>query len=201
LQFSSQLNKSCLDKEEGKTQNEIRKIFRCGRRTVSADYEYLRQQGHHIRTSGEIENGRWAGIIKAVKEQRTWFTQRGITPTLRAMFYRLYSLGLVPNTHNAYVSLSEETAIARRGYDWDYKYEEWKECTKYVRLDIHCFLDESRWTLGEYDDSEPEYPEPPEDPEEYINDAIQTLKNAPNEYELQKYLHLDLNWLTSFHLP
>jgi hypothetical protein len=166
--------------DDKKSQKEMKQRLRCRGSKIGEAYEYWRSQGFDMRKSGEPYKPIWTTIIQAVADNLSWFEQRGIKPTVRAMFYRLYSLRLLPNTHNAYVSLSEETAIARRGYEWDNKTQEWKECTKYIKLDIHCFIDESRSTLGRFDDDEPE---DPEDPEEYIDGAIQTLKDAPKEYD------------------
>jgi hypothetical protein len=155
-----------------------------GSRIVAA-YDYNRQQGRHMRKSGEPIDPRWPDIIQAVADNLSFFTEKGIKPTVRAMFYRLYSLEKLRNTHNEYVSFSEETAIARRGYEWDDINEEWKECKKYIKLDINCFADESRWPLKHYDDSDPIDPidpKPPKDPEDYIHSAIHEMKMAPYWY-------------------
>lgn len=135
---------------------------------------------HKYHISGDPINPVWPAIIQAVADNLSWFTERGIKPTLRAMLYRLYSLGLIANTHNNYTDLSTETAIARRGYEWDDNSHTWRKCTKYPKLDIDCFIDESRQKLDNgYNDERATDPEPPH---KYINRWIKWLKEAPDEY-------------------
>ena len=42
---------------------------------------------------------------------KIWFHEYGITPSLRSIFYRLISLGIIPNTENFYKRLSSVTVI------------------------------------------------------------------------------------------
>jgi hypothetical protein len=61
--------------------------------------------------------------------------EQNIAPTLRTMFYRLVSLQVIPNTNQAYKSLSRETVKARKSgiIPWD------------------AFSDEGRLVLGDLD--------------------------------------------------
>jgi hypothetical protein len=52
-------------------------------------------------------------VLPAVKERLAHFNNRGINPTLRAMFYALFSLKVFPNTETYYKSLSHYTTIWR----------------------------------------------------------------------------------------
>lgn len=99
-------------------------------------------------------------LLPKVKERLSFFGKRGIPrPTLRAMFYALVSLGILPNTKSYYVSLSAHTVV-------------WRE--NHV-IPIDCFLDESRHVIEDFDD---EY----ESPQEYIDRLTEDLKNAALEY-------------------
>src|SRR5207253_9835755 len=117
------------------------------------------------------------------REKLDIFQTQGIAqPTLRAMFYALYSLGIIPNTKSAYTTLSRITARAR---------EE-------GQLPIDCFADQSRQVIRRFDD---EY----ESPEDYIERGILHLANASTEYrkaiprwyEQPEYVEV---WIEKMHL-
>jgi len=63
--------------------------------------------------------------------------------------------------------------------------------TNLPSLPLYCFRDEKRATIGDTDINKyPVEPTPadwPEDPEEYIDDAIQALKDAPEDYDGKCY--------------
>jgi DNA-directed RNA polymerase delta subunit len=59
---------------------------------TSQDYKMTRQKQKHLD---------WAEIIKKVQEKLLEYEKRKIKPTLTAMFYRLYSKGLIRNTRKS----------------------------------------------------------------------------------------------------
>lgn len=61
-------------------------------------------------------------IVENVKDSLdNFFKPRGIKPTLRTMFYRLYSLGIIPNTKYSYHRLGKLLVNARKDgiISWD----------------------------------------------------------------------------------
>jgi hypothetical protein len=101
----------------------------------------------------------WWYIIQEVISLLRWFSQLGVTPTLRTMFYRLVSMEVIPNTEQSYKTLSSATVKAR----------------KTGKLPWDCFSDQGRQVLvgfkGQYTT-----------PEEFIQVGINYLKNAPHSY-------------------
>ena len=63
----------------------------------------------------------WKYIIQEVISSLLWFSQLGIRPTLRTMFYRLVSIEIIPNTEQSYKTLSSATVKARKKGEipWD----------------------------------------------------------------------------------
>jgi hypothetical protein len=98
-------------------------------------------------------------VMPAIKERLDDFTQRGITPTLRAMFYALVSLRVIPNDQGKYQYLSEITARARENGE----------------LPMDCFADQSRRIIQDFNDVY-------QSPEQYIDKAIGHLQHAPANY-------------------
>jgi hypothetical protein len=98
-------------------------------------------------------------IMPAIKERLNAFNQRGITPTLRAMFYALVSLRVIPNLQPQYQYLSHFTARARENGE----------------LPIDCFADQSRRIIQDFNDTY-------ETMEEYIGRGISHLENATHDY-------------------
>jgi hypothetical protein len=122
---------------------------------------------------------RWYNIIRELQKEIPEYTERrGTKPASRTMFYHLQDLGLIKAHEDS--AYPKATVLARLG---------WTDSNgelMYPKLDIDCFSDNSRLTSGEYDDDEPEEPiEPGEipDPDEYIEDAISKLQEAPDNYE------------------
>lgn len=109
----------------------------------------------------------WPSIIKKVQEELLEYEKREIKPTLRAMFYKLYSKGVIRNTRSDYSGLSEHTAEARE--NWIRKVGDEDE-----RLPPDCFLDEIHSVL-EIDDVY-------RSPEERIDKYIKTLTELPEKY-------------------
>lgn len=68
------------------------------------------------------------GVVERISQELPSFEERGITPTLRTLFYRLASLEVIPNTNQAYKQLSNVTVEARKD----------------GRLKWDCFADEGR---------------------------------------------------------
>jgi hypothetical protein len=102
--------------QQDKPQAFIAKELHISTLTIQSDFKYLKVQGHEIREyKREGVSDKWLNIIKRTKEELSWFTKLGIKASLRAMFYRLYSLGLLSNTEGEYNELSKKSAAARRG--------------------------------------------------------------------------------------
>lgn len=100
-------------------------------------------------------------VLPVVTERLHIFKSQWIEhPTLRSMFYALYSLGIIPNTKSACTTLSRITSDVTR--------EE-------GRLPGDCFADQSRNVVQDFDD---EY----DSPEDYIERGILHLANASTEY-------------------
>ncbi len=87
------------------------------------------------------------------------FEAAGYKPTLRAMFYRLYSRGLIPNTSTTYDSLSRATVEAR-----------WKG-----QLNMDCFADNSRQVIGDFNERYVT-------PEELNEEKIEYLSRITDDY-------------------
>jgi hypothetical protein len=64
----------------------------------------------------------WKAVLDGVDQALTFFRSQNVKPTLRTLFYNLYSKGLLPNTKTAYQSLSKHLVEARkqRRYEWDF---------------------------------------------------------------------------------
>jgi hypothetical protein len=102
----------------------------------------------------------WKTIIEnELKQELGLFREQGYKPTLRAVYYRLYSRGLFPNTKNTYQSLDRATVEAR----WS------------GRLRIDCFADNARQVIGDFNDAY-------QSPEAYLQHVIDFIKAAPEAY-------------------
>ena len=122
----------------------------------------------------------WRQIVQWVKDQlETVYNPMGIKPTLRTMFYRGYSLGVIHNTVYDYNRLSGVTTQAReysQGIGWNSK-RSGKLYKYFVDLPINCFADNTRQPLRpSYEISDYQ------SPEAYIADRIDDLKNITNHY-------------------
>jgi hypothetical protein len=89
-------------------------------------------------------------VMPAIKDRLQDFNSRGINATLRAMFYALVSLGVMPNNQAKYQYLSEFTARARENGE----------------LPIDCFADRSRRVVQDFNDIY-------QSPGQYIDKIIQ----------------------------
>ncbi len=76
----------------------------------------------------------WKVVVDIVKEELKPYQIQGFAPSLRTMFYRLYSKGVLPNTEYHYNQLSKVTADARMDR----------------RLPIDCFSDSSRNMIADF---------------------------------------------------
>jgi hypothetical protein len=86
---------------------------------------------------GERKKLDWKHIIEVVESDiLPYFNQQGVKPTLRTLFYALYSKGLIPNTKSAYKQLSKQLVKARKNqqFAWDF------------------LEDRTRYTLGNFED-------------------------------------------------
>jgi hypothetical protein len=101
----------------------------------------------------------WKKIIEIIKAELNLYYNQGYKPTLRSIFYRLYTKKLIPNTSSAYNSLVRATVKARLD----------------DRLPIDCFADNSRNVIGNFNETFFE-------PNDYINRSLSVIKNIPEEY-------------------
>ena len=101
----------------------------------------------------------WKNIIEIIREELNIYHNQGYKPTLRSIFYRLYTKNLIPNTSSAYTSLDRATVKARVD----------------GRLPINCFADNSRNVLGNFNEIYYE-------PNEFIDRSLNIIKNIPVEY-------------------
>jgi len=64
----------------------------------------------------------WKKVLDEIDGALRYFTEQGVKPTLRTLFYYLYSKGLIPNTKSAYKGLSRVLVGARKEgrYQWDF---------------------------------------------------------------------------------
>jgi len=65
---------------------------------------------------------RWREVLVVVDSAVAYFRGEGVKPTLRTLFYYLYSKGVIPNTRSAYKRLSTVLVNARKAgrYEWDF---------------------------------------------------------------------------------
>jgi hypothetical protein len=94
-------------------------------------------------------------VIPKVAEKLRAYTYR---PTVRGMFYNLVSDGILQNTPKQYKSLISALSVARRNGS----------------IPMDAFVDNTRWI----DDISDQY----QKPEEYVQDIIDVLKTARNDY-------------------
>jgi hypothetical protein len=107
----------------------------------------------------------WSKVIDEVKTSLVWFQRHGVPrPSLRTIFYRLVSLGIIPNTNQSYKSLSAATVKARKSGEipWD------------------CFSDHGRQVLGNFQENY-------RSPKQFIQQGIDFLKNAPQKYTIPRW--------------
>jgi hypothetical protein len=64
---------------------------------------------------------KWDKVLEAVDLAMAQFTSMGVKPTLRTIFYWLYSKQIIPNNQSSYQMLSRKIRDARMEgrYDWD----------------------------------------------------------------------------------
>ena len=123
----------------------------------------------------------WYAIIERVSIELSFYSRQGLVPSLRKMYYRLIELGVLKKSKSNYDHLAENTAEARRGIKRDYITP-----SKFPKLPIDCFRDDTRDTIGRWDASEPSDPTPatePDDPIEVTRRAIQDCKDAILNYD------------------
>lgn len=101
----------------------------------------------------------WNEIVEKIKVELEVYEIEGYKPTLRSMFYRLYTKGLIPNTSASYISLDRATVKAR----WSGK------------LPINCFTDNSRKVLNKFNE---DY----FSPKEFIDNRIKIIQSIPYNY-------------------
>lgn len=100
-----------------------------------------------------------------------FFEPRGIKPTLRTMFYRLYSLGIIPNTKGSYQKLGKLLVEARKS----------------GKISWESFADGAhREVLGEYEKAE-EYLDPIQDAKNWVA-WVSHLREKP-EYKIGRWFN------------
>jgi len=64
----------------------------------------------------------WGLVLNEVDNALAYFASQNVKPTLRTLFYYLYSKQLIPNTQSAYKQLSRKLVKARKQgrYSWDF---------------------------------------------------------------------------------
>jgi len=64
----------------------------------------------------------WGLVLKEIDQALNYFDKQGVKPTLRTLFYFLYSKKLIPNTRSAYKGLSKKLVDARKEgrFPWDF---------------------------------------------------------------------------------
>jgi len=64
----------------------------------------------------------WNKVLDGVDQALVFFQSQGVKPTLRTLFYNLYSRGLIGNTRSQYQTLSKVLVKARQQgrYAWDF---------------------------------------------------------------------------------
>ena len=102
----------------------------------------------------------WNKIIEIIKAELNLYYNQGYKPTLRSIFYRLYTKKSISNTSSAYNSLVRATVKARLD----------------GRLPINCFADNSRNVIGNFNETFFE-------PNDYINRSLSVIKNIPEGYQ------------------
>ena len=101
----------------------------------------------------------WNEIVEKIKVELEVYKIEGYKPTLRFMFYRLYTKKLIPNTSRSYSSLDRATVKAR----WS------------GQLPINCFTDNSRKVLNKFNE---DY----FSPEEIIDNRLKIIQSIPYNY-------------------
>jgi hypothetical protein len=137
---------------------------RCGEKLAFNQSTHSWGQSRRLMPKG-VPIADWKGLVlPEVKKQLRDFDEQEIVPTLRAMFYTLVQLGVLPNTQGAYHSLSDRTA-------------RWRENRK---LPIDCFADHVRRVIQDFDDDYRTL-------EEYIYIGRDFLKNAKNTHAIPRW--------------
>jgi hypothetical protein len=128
------------------------------------------------------EETRWYKIMKRLQEAIPEYVRlHGFKPSSRTMFYQMQDEGLVSKNKKDHTTFVEKTREARLGWVDSDGNLLWPE------LDMECFSDDdSRKTVGEYDDyspSDPTDPGPIPDPNGCINLFISRVKSAIRYFE------------------
>jgi len=84
----------------------------------------------------------WRKVLDGVDEALRFFSSQGVKPTLRTLFYNLYSRALIGNTRSQYQTLSKVLVKARKDgrYAWDFLED--KTRVVYGSLEDNRFDDE-----------------------------------------------------------
>lgn len=118
----------------------------------------------------------WRPIIDNIREELEYYKKLNIKPTLRTMFYRLYSKGKIYNTISDYATLSDDTTSAREA---SIKSLEEQEKSWFGVMPIDSFSDEKR-IATRFDSELDEWK-----PERYISEWVNNLRVLPSVYAEQ----------------
>jgi len=87
------------------------------------------------------EKGRidWEAVISGVGSALEFFSSQGVKPTLRTLFYNLFSKGLIPNTKTSYQGLSKHLVKARKEgvFAWDFMEDKTRTVRGQIDDDIY----------------------------------------------------------------
>jgi hypothetical protein len=139
--------------------------------------EILKQKKEYYDRTYVRTNTDWRPIIEAVKEELVKYEKLGIKPTLRTMFYRLFSLGKISSTD--YQDLSERTTKAR---EYDIR-DIPKEKRWFVTLPIDCFADTTREAVR-YNSELIAW-----QPEKLVSKLINKLNKMPEDFKIPRWLN------------
>jgi hypothetical protein len=159
-----------------------------GRTAVNRHLMELRQdeendvQVHHRIAERPKEQNRWYKIMQRLKEAIDEYVKlHKSKPASRTMYYQLLDEKLLTD------SISDQTQFKRASVDARLGTTDSNDVLRYPKLEIDCFADDdSRLTSNNYEDHDPTAPTDPgpiEDPDDYIDEAIETLKSAVGDYD------------------
>lgn len=119
-------------------------------------------------------------VMPAIKKRLEVCASLQITPTLRGIFYTLVSLNILENTPSRYDYLSRFTARARENSQKVFD-KRGKPYSEQETLPIDCFADNVREIVEIQDNYE--------SPKDYVNLAIQYVKNAEFTYVIPRWFN------------
>ena len=117
-------------------------------------------------------------VYPVLIEQLKILSAEDITPTLRGMYYRLFSLGVFKDgPKDPYQYLSSWTAILRRNsiFNKNGRRSQAGKTDQKYRLPVDCFADETRNIIRNWKDYVP--------PDEYILNQLDRIRSFPQNFK------------------